>query len=133
MRLVRSFYDCSYQEYLHALVDLEQILREDRFLEPHADYWLRQLHVLAYKQYLDSYVTVQVSAMAQAFGVSEQFIDHQCSSMIAAGSLSAKIDKFGGVIVTARPDAANAKYREMIQKGDLLLNRIQKLARVVDM
>ena len=133
MRLVRAFYDCKYNEYLHAFVDLEKVLREDRFLQPHSDYWLRQLHTLAYKQYLDSYVTVEVSAMAKAIGVSEQFVHYQCSSMIAAGSLSAKIDKFGGVIVTARPDAANSKYREIIQKGDLLLNRIQKLARVVDM
>jgi 26S proteasome regulatory subunit N7 len=111
---------------------MEKVLVEDRFLQPHASFWMRELHVLAYKQYLDSYQSVQLAAMASAFGVSERFLDHHASRMIAAGSLSAKIDKFGGVIVTSRPDQANAKYREVIQKGDLLLNRIQKLGRVVD-
>jgi 26S proteasome regulatory subunit N7 len=132
IKLVRSYYDCNYKEYLHALVDIEKVLFEDRFLQPHASFWMRELHVLAYKQYLDSYQSVQLAAMASAFGVSERFLDYHASRMIAAGSLSAKIDKFGGVIVTSRPDQANAKYREVIQKGDLLLNRIQKLGRVVD-
>ena len=44
----------------------------------------------------------------------------------------ADFDKFGGVVETNRPDLKNAQYRDMIQQGDLLLNRIQKLARVVD-
>ena len=47
--------------------------------------------------------------------------------------LTAKIDKYGGVVETNRPDWKNARYQEMIQKGDLLLNRIQKLGRVVDL
>jgi 26S proteasome regulatory subunit N7 len=71
--------------------------------------------------------------MATAFGVSTDFIDHHASRYIASNRLSAKIDKFGGVIVTNRPDEKNAQYRDMIQKGDLLLNRIQKLARVLDL
>ena len=58
---------------------------------------------------------------------------HALSRFIAAGRLTAKIDKYGGVVETNRPDWKNARYQEMIQKGDLLLNRIQKLGRVVDL
>jgi len=115
------------------MVDVEHVLLEDRFLHPHAAYWMRELHILAYKQFLDSYQSVTLTAMAEAFGVSTDFIDYHASRFIAANRLTAKIDKYGGVIVTARPDLKNAQYREMIQKGDLLLNRIQKLARVVDL
>jgi hypothetical protein len=32
-----------------------------------------------------------------------------------------------------KTDWKNARYREMIVKGDALLNRIQKLGRVVDL
>lgn len=114
------------------MVELEQVLLDDRYFFPHAAYWMRELHILAYKQYLDSYQSVRMDAMASAFGVSVEFIDHHASRFIASNRLTAKIDKYGGVIVTNRPDEKNAHYREMIQKGDLLLNRIQKLARVVD-
>ena len=129
---MRSLYDCDYKAYLHALVDVENVLLRDRYLQPHSTYWMREFHVLAYKQYLDSYQSVTISAMSASFGVSQAFIDHHASRMIASGHLSAKIDKVNNVIVTARPDTKNAKYREIIQKGDALLNRIQKLARVVD-
>lgn len=115
------------------MVDLEAVLKKDRYLYPHCAYWMRELHILAYKQFLDAYQSVTLDAMASAFGVSSEFIDYHASRFIASNRLSAKIDKYGGVIETNRPDYKNAQYREMIQKGDLLLNRIQKLARVVDL
>ena len=131
--MVRSLYDCDYKAYLHAMVEIEAILQADRYLHPHLAYWMRELHILAHKQFLDSYQSVTLQAMADAFGVSTDFIDYHASQFIASGRLSAKIDKYAGVIETNRPDLKNAQYREMIQKGDLLLNRIQKLARVVDL
>lgn len=88
---------------------------------------------MGYKQFLDSYKSVTLESMASSFGIGTQFLDIQLSRFIAAGRLSAKIDKYGGVVETNRPDLKNAQYRDMIQKGDLLLNRIQKLARVVDL
>lgn len=130
--LVAALYDCDYKRYLHAMVEVEAILLGDRFLQPHCGYLMRELHVLGYKQFLDSYKSVTLDSMAKSFGVSVEFLDMQLSRFIAAGRLTAKIDKFGGVVETNRPDLKNAQYREMIQKGDLLLNRIQKLSRVVD-
>mmetsp|Transcript_20593 Transcript_20593/g.26534 ORF Transcript_20593/g.26534 Transcript_20593/m.26534 type:complete len:444 (+) Transcript_20593:49-1380(+) len=132
MKLIRSYYDCDYKSYLHAMVEVEDVLKRDRYLSAHAAYWMRELHVLAYKQFLDSYQSVTLAAMAEQFGVSVEFLDFHASQFIAAGRLSAKIDKFGGTIVTNRADYKNAQYRQVIQKGDHLLNRIQKLARVVD-
>ena len=37
-----------------------------------------------------------------------------------------------GVIETTRPDAKNAQYQAAIKHGDLLLNRLQKLSKVID-
>jgi 26S proteasome regulatory subunit N7 len=130
--LVQALYDCDYKGYLQAMVDVEPVLLADRFLHAHYGYIMRELHVLGYKQFLDSYKSVTLESMARTFGVSVEFLDVQLSRFIAAGRLTAKIDKFGGVVETDRPDEKNAQYREMIQKGDLLLNRIQKLTRVVD-
>ena len=132
-RLVNALYDCDYKAYLHAMVGIHPILLADRYLQPHSGYIMRELHVLGYKQFLDSYKSVTLESMATSFGVGPEYLDLQLSRFIAAGRLTAKIDKFGGVVETNRPDLKNAQYKEMIQKGDLLLNRIQKLSRVVDL
>lgn len=131
-RLVSSLHDCDYKAYLHAMVELRPVLVRDRFLQRHAGYLLRELNVLGYKQFLDSYKSVTLANMAQSFGISTDYLDLQLSRFIAAGRLAAKIDKFGGVVETNRPDKKNAQYRDMISKGDALLNRIQKLTRVLD-
>lgn len=36
------------------------------------------------------------------------------------------------MVETSRPDKKNAQYQEVIKEGDLLLNRLSKLARIVD-
>jgi 26S proteasome regulatory subunit N7 len=131
-QLMNALYDCDYKAYLHSMVKVHKVLIADRLLEPHAGYWMRELHVLGYKQFLDSYQSVTLASMAVSFGVSTDYLDLQLSRFIAAGRLTAKIDKFGGVVETNRPDRKNAQYRAIIQDGDALLNRIQKLARVVD-
>mmetsp|Transcript_12079 Transcript_12079/g.18033 ORF Transcript_12079/g.18033 Transcript_12079/m.18033 type:complete len:475 (-) Transcript_12079:99-1523(-) len=133
MQLANTLYECDYKAYLHTLVDLQPHLVANRYLQPHAGYILRELHVLAFQQFLDSYQSVTLESMATSFGVGVEFLDLQLSRFIAAGRLTAKIDKYGGVVETNRPDWKNSRYQEMIQKGDLLLNRIQKLGRVVDL
>ena len=131
--LVESYYDCDYKGYLEALVSIAPLLHADRYLAPHAGYLLREYHVLGYTQFLEAYKSVTLTSMASSFGVSVEYLDAQLSRFISAGRLTAKIDKVGGVVETRRPDLKNAQYRDCIQKGDLLLNRIQKLARVVDL
>jgi 26S proteasome regulatory subunit N7 len=38
----------------------------------------------------------------------------------------------GNIIETSRPDKKNFKYQDVIKRGDVLLNQIQKLVRVID-
>ena len=133
LKLANTLYDCDYKQFLHTLVALNPLLIANRYLQPHAGYIVRELHVLGYRQFLDSYQSVTLENMAASFGVSVEFLDLQLSRFIASGRLTAKIDNVGGIVETNRPDWKNARYREMIQKGDLLLNRIQKLGRVVDL
>lgn len=56
----------------------------------------------------------------------------ELADFIVAGRLGAKIDKVSGVVESKRPDVRNAAYQDVIRKGDLLLNRIQKLSRIID-
>ena len=54
---------------------VEGELRNDRLLAPHYRYYVRQIRILAYSQLLESYRSLTLDYMAQAFGVSTTFID----------------------------------------------------------
>lgn len=56
----------------------------------------------------------------------------ELSRFIAAGRLHCKVDRVGGVVETNRPDSKNWQYQAMVKQGDLLLNRVQKLSRVIN-
>jgi len=131
--LLNSLYNSNYEQYFKALGLIITRLQSDRYLAPHVNFMCRELRILAYSQLLESYKSVQLESMAQRFGISVEFLDRELSRFIAAGRLHCKIDKVGGVAETNRPDAKNALYQSTIQQGDLLLNRIQKLSRVINL
>ncbi len=66
------------------------------------------------------------------FALSSAYSFSDLSKFIAAGRINAVIDKVGGIVETNRPDAKNAQYQSTIKQGDILLNRIQKLGRVIN-
>lgn len=131
--LLNSFYGCDYAPFLVALADITDVMKKNRYLHPHAEYFSKEMRILAYSQMLESYKSVQLANMATAFGVSSSFIDKELSRFIASGRLHAKIDKVGGIVETNRPDSKNAQYQATIKQGDLMLNRIQKLSRVINL
>lgn len=129
---LHSLYDCHYEKFFLKLAYVEQCLREDRLLAPHYRYYTRQMRILAYSQLLDSYRSLTLDYMAQQFGVSREFMDGELSRFIAGGHLHCKIDKVGGIVETNRPDSKNWQYQAVVKQGDMLLNRIQKLSRVIN-
>lgn len=75
--------------------------------------------------------SVTLGGMARIFGLSAAFLDRDLSRFIANGRLSAKIDAVAGIVETSRPDAKSAQYAQVLKTGDSLLNKVQKLSRVV--
>lgn len=75
--------------------------------------------------------SVTMAGMARTFGVGVDFLDAELSRFISSGRINAKIDAVAGIIETTRPDAKNAQYHAVIKNGDVLLNKVQKLSRVV--
>lgn len=129
---VFSLYECRYADFFKALASVEQVLKEDRYLAPHVFYYVREMRIMAYSQLLESYNSLTLQYMANAFGVSVEFIDKELARFINLGRLHAKVDKVGGVVETNRPDSKNYQYQNTIKQGDILLNRIQKLSRVIN-
>ena len=129
---MNSLYKCDYGTFFHSLPTIVGQLHCDRYLKPHVKYFEREMCVVAYTQFLASYRSVTIESMAMAFGVSNSFLDRELSRFISSGRINAKIDKVGGVVETNRPDAKNKLYQDAIKQGDALLNRIQKLSRVIN-
>lgn len=129
--LATSLFHCDYASFLPALERAVGTMRSSWAMAAHADFVCRELRVRVYAQLLESYRSVQLASMASAFGVSVEFLDRELSRFIALGRLHCKIDKVGGIVDTNRPDSRNALYQSTIRIGDSLLNRIQKLARLV--
>lgn len=128
-----SLFNCQYEEFFKNLAHVETMLKRDRLLAPHYRYYVREMRILAYTQLLESYRSLTLQYMAVAFGVSVEFIDRELARFIAAGRLHCKIDSVGGIVETNRPDSKNYQYQACIKQGDILLNRIQKLSRIINM
>ncbi len=129
--LLHAFYEGRYADFMGALVGIAPALARDRLLARHAPFYLRELRVAAYAQFLESYKSITLAGMARAFGVTPPFLDRELARFIAAGRLNAKVDAVGGVVETTRPDAKYAQYHALITAGDGLLTKVQPLARVV--
>jgi len=132
-RMLTSLYQCDYKFFFTALVDVSEDISRDRYLSAHYLYYLREIRLKAYTQFLDPYRSVSLASMATAFGISIEFLDSELSAFIASGRLVCKIDKIKGLVESQRLDKRTATYQQIIKQGDALLNRIQKLSRVITM
>jgi 26S proteasome regulatory subunit N7 len=130
---VLSLYECRYADWSASFASLIDQIRSDKYLQPHMRYITRSLRLVAYKQFLLSYKSVTIRMMAEAFGVTEDFIEDELSAFISAGKLHCKIDRINRFVESNKlEDPRNVLYGRIIKQGDLLLNRIQKLSRVID-
>jgi 26S proteasome regulatory subunit N7 len=72
----KSFHNCHYDKFFQALGAVEtEFFLPSRLLSPHARWYIREMKALAYSQLLESYRSLTLESLSQAFGVSVEFID----------------------------------------------------------
>jgi len=130
---VTSLYESDYALFFESLFDVEAFMKNDRYLYKHYRFYIKEVRIIAYSQILQSYRSVTLEYIANAFNVSVPFIDKELARFIAANRLPCKINKVRGIVETTRPDSKNYQYQQLIKQGDHLLNRIQKLSRVINL
>lgn len=123
-KFMESLFRCEYAEFFKAFVEILDSVAGDIYLSTHSRYWAREMRVVAYSQFLESYRSVTITSMATMFGVSVPFLDRELAELISSGRLACKIDKVTGVIESCRPDGRNALYSGIVKQGDLLLSRL---------
>lgn len=126
-----SMYHLDYSGFFNALVEVEQRFKSDIWFSRHLSYLIKELRVRAYNQFLEPYEALQISAMAQAFNVTDEFIEREMRRFISNRKLNAKIDKVSGTIHTNPPDSRAAKMRQALRGGEVLITRLQKLGRIL--
>lgn len=127
-----SFYNCEYKSFFTAFVEILEVVKKDKYLGSHIDYFSREMRLVAYRQFLEAFKSVTMTNMAEAFGVTKEFLDLELSNFIYGGKLNCKIDKVSGIIESNRPNKKAELFNNTVKQGDLLLNRVQKLARALD-
>nr|CAI5819970.1 unnamed protein product [Callosobruchus analis] len=127
-----SLHECEYRLFYQRLADIEVMVKEDMLFHPHYRYYIKEMRIKAYDQLLSTYMSVGICYMAGQFGVSEDFIEEEVSKFIAAGRLNYKIDKVSAKIVNVPLEKNSEVFKAVIKQGDLLLNRIHKLGRVIN-
>jgi 26S proteasome regulatory subunit N7 len=130
---MKSLYNCNYDVFFASLAVITEHLKKNHWLARHQAFFCREMRIRAYSQLLESYKSVQLQHMANNFGVTVEFLDRELSRFIFSGRLNAKIDKVQGVVQTTQADEKSKSYFQTIQEGDLLLNRVQRLSRVVNL
>ena len=71
-----SLYHTEYAQFFKSLAEVEEHhLLPNRVLEKHARYYVRELRIKAYAQFLESYKSVTLRSLADAFGVGESFLE----------------------------------------------------------
>lgn len=130
--LVNSLYNGNYRNFFLALASVEEtFLTQDRYLYEHRAWFVREMRLRGYQQLLQSYRVVGLATMAQAFGVSVDFLDKDLAKFIAGGRVSCTIDRVQGVIETTRPDDKNKQYADVVKQGDALITKLQKYGQAV--
>lgn len=128
-----SFYEGNYSEFFNEFFAIIQIVKKDFFLEKHCNYFIKEMRVKVYSQFLQSYRSVTIDNMAKVFGVSTKFIDDELSNFISQGRLNAKIDKVSGIIQSTFDEPTVDRYNTVLRESDVLMNKIHKLSKLLEL
>lgn len=121
---VESYYNCDYKQFMVSFIEIIQQVKDDKYLDQHVQYFTKEMRLVAYRQYLESFKSVTIQNMAQAFGVSADFLDKELSNFIYIGKINCKIDKVSGIIESNRPNKKAELFNTTVKQGDILLNRV---------
>ena len=69
--------------FFESFVEIIDMIKADKYLQTHANYFIKEMRLVAYRQYLESFKSVTIENMARSFGVSADFIDRELSNFIS--------------------------------------------------
>jgi hypothetical protein len=89
----------------------------DVFLSPHVNRLVKSIREKAFTQYFTAYVSVSLSAMAQAFNMEVGSLERTLAELIGEGKIVARIDAHKQVLHARHSDARNDTFASAMQLG----------------
>lgn len=132
IELVTNIYNCKYGSLFDDLAAVCHQMRRCVFLVSHVNYFFREVRIKVFNQFLDSYSSVTLASMAKSFNIPVSVLDQMLFTLISNQRLSSRIDRVSGDVKTYRGNEVNFQYHRIVKEGDVLLNKMQKLSRVVE-
>jgi len=145
---VEALHECRYADFMKSLAWVETQICTDPVFYPHYHHYVREMRIKAYVQLLRAYRSLSLNNIATTFGLTRDYIEDEISRFTAAGRLQCRIDAVNGCVVTGAGSGGaiigsagssalgaadrGALYQATIREGDLLLNRVKKLASVIN-
>jgi len=129
--MLHSLYECAYNDFFKALVNVMQRIKSDRILSIHEKFLLHEYRLFAYDQFLRPYRSVTLETMSQEFGLSKEFLENDLCGYITEGKLKCDIDSVDGVVATTQYRQRDLEFNKTIKRGDNLINRLEKLSRTL--
>jgi len=130
-KMLHGLYECAYNVFFMALVNVMNKIKADRLLSIHDKYLLHEYRLFAYDQFLRPYRSVTLETMSQEFGLSTEFLENDLCGFITEGKLKCTIDSVDGVVATRQYKQRDLEYHKVIKRGDNLINRLEKLSRTL--
>lgn len=127
--LVNKLYECNYNEYFKALVEVMALIRADRYLSTHEKFLLHEYRFVGYDQFLRPYRSVTLQTMSEEFGLPTEFLENDIGGYITEGRIKCSIDSVDGVVANRQYNQRDAEYQKVIKRGDNLINRLEKLSK----
>ena len=72
---LESFYNGNYRTFFSEFYEIIQRIKTDFFLSKHTNYFIREMGIKVYSQFLQSYKLVTMQNMVECFGVSSELMD----------------------------------------------------------
>lgn len=129
--MLNSLYECAYNDFFKALVNVMTLIKADRILSIHDKYLLHEYRLFAYDQFLRPYRSVTLETMSQEFSLSKEFLENDLCGFITEGKLKCAIDSVDGVVATRQYKQRDIEFQKVVKRGDILINRLEKLSRTL--
>ena len=116
--VVQDFYNSKYTSCFTALDAMRDALALDLHLGSHVDALYKQIRERAFIQYVEPYISVDLTVMATAFNTTVEAIEGELTHLIAADKILARID---GTDSTLRSTSTNLRaqvFDQMIADGE---------------
>lgn len=124
--LVQALQSCYYDTVFLKMTDFCTEFNSDVFIGERMMFFMEEIKIRVYNQLLESYSSIRLNSMAEAFCVSEEYLENDLNQFIVNERLNCMLDKVDNMVLVRECE------RSFIDKiGDLsnqVLNCVEKQA-----